>query len=133
MSDLQKHIQEKLQDPEFRKAWEESEEEFQQMKKEIGLKVLKKLCNSGGDVFYKYGKDGLFILSPVKEAREENDQLQIDFSGGMLMIEKNFKIELKEKPEGKISDCKVCYEIFNAHGESLGYVYEDNLYKKPTF
>lgn len=41
MSDLQKHIQEQLQDPEFRKIWEESEEEFKQIKTEIGLKVLK--------------------------------------------------------------------------------------------
>jgi len=129
MSDLQKHIQEQLQDPEFRKIWEESEEEFKQIKTEIGLKVLKKLCNSGGDVFYKYSRDGLFILSPVKEAREENDQLQIDFSGGMLMIGKNFEIEPREKPKGKISDCKVCYEIFNDLGESLGYVYEEDLYK----
>ena len=29
MDDLQKHIQELLQDPEFKKAWEESELEYQ--------------------------------------------------------------------------------------------------------
>lgn len=35
MSDLKRHIQELLRDPEFKKAWEESEEEYQRTKKLI--------------------------------------------------------------------------------------------------
>lgn len=35
LDDLQKHIQERLQDPEFRKYWEESEAEYQKAKAKL--------------------------------------------------------------------------------------------------
>ncbi|HHU31585.1 MAG: helix-turn-helix domain-containing protein [Zhaonellaceae bacterium] len=55
MDDLQKHIQELLQDPEFKKAWEESELEYQiartviKRRKELGLsqEELAKILNTG--------------------------------------------------------------------------------------
>ena len=41
MSDLQKHIQEQLKNPEFRKIWEESEADYQRAKKIIKSKKKK--------------------------------------------------------------------------------------------
>lgn len=41
MDALEKYLQEKLQDPEFRKAWEESEEEYQHLRKQIKEQIEK--------------------------------------------------------------------------------------------
>ena len=43
MSDLQKHIEESLQDPEFRKAWEETELEYQVARQLIAARLKKGL------------------------------------------------------------------------------------------
>ena len=42
MSDLQKHIQEQLKNPEFRKIWEESEADYQRERKAIKKRIESK-------------------------------------------------------------------------------------------
>jgi len=42
MDDLNRHLRELLQDPEFEKAWQESEQEYQEERKQINNRLKRK-------------------------------------------------------------------------------------------
>ncbi len=42
MDDLNRHLKELLQDPEFEKAWQESEQEYREEKKQITSRLKRK-------------------------------------------------------------------------------------------
>ncbi|MBP3953629.1 hypothetical protein [Bacillus suaedae] len=81
--------------------------------------------NAKPHLFFHYYKNDLYIATPIKraESTEDGEGVQITFASGSVDVFSNYKLTKVYRPPMLMTQCEVCYQVYNNSGDTIGYIY----------